>query len=85
MQTNKTLTLGPRHRKGQTMMEYIVLVALLGVASLPIIKILGDTFRDRVSMAAHEIGGEDGDSAAKTILKPAASKVKKSMRDFYHD
>ena len=70
-------------RRGQTMMEYIVLVALLGVASIPVLKILGDVFRDRVNMAANEIGGESGNSKSKEILEDSGSKVHRSMKDFY--
>ncbi len=75
---------GPKaRRRGQTMMEYIVLVALLGVASIPILKTLSDVFRDRVNMAANEIGGESGDSKAAEILKDSEKKVYRSMKNFY--
>ncbi len=70
-------------RRGQTMMEYIVLVALLGVASIPIVKILGSTFRDRVNMAAHAIAGESAPSEAKDVLKQKGN-TRRSMSDFYH-
>ena len=70
-------------RRGQTMMEYVVLVALLGVASIPIIKTLGDVFRDRVNLAANEIAGESGSSKSTEILDGSDRRVRRSMKDFY--
>lgn len=70
--------------KGQTMMEYIIIVALLAVASIPVAKILGDVFRDRVALAAREISGESGySSQSKGMIQDINSKIKRSMRDFY--
>lgn len=69
--------------KGQTMMEYIILVGLLAVASIPIAKILGDVFRDRVLRAADEIAGsENYQSGAGQMVQGGRSKVKRTMKDF---
>ena len=77
--------LQPGRSKGQTMMEYIILVALLGVASLPILKILGDTIRDRINMVANEIGGQSASSEAPSLLQNSKSKIRRSMKDYYHE
>ncbi|MDB5038351.1 MAG: hypothetical protein JWQ35_1879 [Bacteriovoracaceae bacterium] len=88
MNNNQTKIQFKRHEwkarsRGQTMMEYIVLVALLAVASIPIAKILGDVFRDRVLKSADEIaGGGNYDSSADTMVQEGKDKVKRSMKDF---
>ena len=69
--------------RGQTMMEYIILVALLAVASIPIAKILGDVFRDRVLRAADEIaGGENYHPEANSMVQEGKDKVRRSLKDF---
>jgi Flp pilus assembly pilin Flp len=74
-----------RTNQGQAMMEYIILVALLAVASIPVVTMLGDVFRDRATAAAdkmvdrkagyHEQGVE--------IVREKQDQVRKSMSDFY--
>ena len=72
-----------RPTRGQTMMEYIVLVALLAVASIPIAKILGDVFRDRVLHSADEIaGGGNYSSESERMVQEGQEKVRRSMKDF---
>jgi hypothetical protein len=70
-------------KRGQTMMEYIILVALLAVASIPVAKILGDVFRDRVLRSADEIaGGGNYASEGDRMVQEGKGKVKRSMKDF---
>jgi hypothetical protein len=65
------------------MMEYIILVALLAVASIPVAKILGDVFRDRVLKSADEIaGGGNYQPEADRFVQEGQNKVKRSMKDF---
>lgn len=69
--------------KGQTMMEYIILVSLLAVASIPVAKILGDVFRDRLLKAADKVAGSDSYSGeASKMVQDGREQVKKNMRDF---
>ncbi len=69
--------------QGQTMMEYIVLVVLLAVASIPVTKILGDVFRDRVLESADKIAGDESyESQGENIVEEGNEKVKRSMKDF---
>lgn len=72
-------------RKGQTMMEYIVLVALLAVASIPVVKVLGDTFRDRVLNAADAmVGGAGGvKNEGGQIVKTGNKNKRRDMTDFH--
>jgi len=49
-----------RNRKAQTMMEYVILVALLAVGSIPVLTTLGNVFRDRVLHAADKMVGNKG-------------------------
>lgn len=71
--------------KGQTMMEYIILVALLAVASIPVAKILGDVFRDRVLNAADAMVDNKArvQDQGTQIVQGGQNKVKRSMSDFY--
>jgi type IV pilus assembly protein PilA len=84
MCSSKPKTLMRKNFQGQTMLEYIILVALLAVASIPVAKMLGDVFRDRVVKSADEIaGGGTYSSDADSIVKDGKSKVRRSMKDFY--
>lgn len=74
--------------RGQTMMEYIILVALLAVASIPIIKVLGNSFRANLLDSADALmGGSEyskkshlGDS-----ISGAEKKVRREMSDFANE
>ncbi len=85
MKLNHKLNHKNKKKSGQTMMEYVVLVALLAVASMPIVKILGDVFRDRVLASAKRIAGENYQSQGGAIASPGEGKVRRSMKDFHHE
>ena len=72
-------------RRGQTMMEYITLVALIAVASIPIAKILGDVFRDRVLNAADAMIDNKGQiqDQSTEIVRGGQDKVRRSMSNYY--
>ena len=68
------------------MLEYIIIIALLAVASIPVVKILGDVFRDRVMNAADKMVDEDGgytNQGPAIVREGKEGKVRKSMSDFY--
>lgn len=69
--------------RGQTLTEYLLLVCLLAVGSLPIITILSNVLRDRVEVAAKRIGGQTRQSEADSILKSSDKKVRRGMHDFW--
>jgi hypothetical protein len=74
-------------RRGQTMMEYIILVALLAVASIPVAKLLGDVFRNHVMRSANAIvnGGSQErhyTDRGNAMLRQGERKVERNMSDF---
>jgi len=72
--------------RGQTMMEYIILVALLAVASIPVVKVLGNVFRANILESADAIMG-DTEFNKKSEIGDAVqnTKVKRSMSDFANE
>jgi hypothetical protein len=75
------------HSAGQTMMEYIILVAVLAIASIPVAKILGNVFRTKVMSAADAM--VKGKSQAKTfdgkaeqLIREGEQKVDRDMSNF---
>lgn len=83
----KTVAKGPVFRKkGQAMMEYIILIALLAVASIPVVTTLGNIFRDRVMSSAESMTGDEVyRSQATQMGRGAEKKVRRDMRSFYED
>lgn len=51
-----------RSKSGQTMTEYLIIVAVVALAALAIFAIFGDTIRNKMGGAIEELGG---DTAAK--------------------
>ena len=48
-----------RNRKsGQTMVEYIIIVVIIAIAAIAIFGVFGDTIRDKLGGAVHELGGD---------------------------
>lgn len=73
------------------MMEYIIVVALIAVASIPVATLLGNVFRDRVMHAADKIVNGERRSAyrdrgAELIREGNQdSKIRKDMSDYYEE
>ncbi|MBN8555736.1 MAG: hypothetical protein J0L93_09855 [Deltaproteobacteria bacterium] len=76
----------PKHlNKGQTMMEYIILVALLAIASIPVAKVLGDVFRNHMMRSADAmVNGRTRDyhDRGRELIREGANKVKRDMNNF---
>ena len=72
-------------KQGQTMMEYIIIIALIAAASIPVVSILGNVFRDRVQNAADAMINNEGgyQSRGSEFVKQGQNRVKKNMGDFY--
>lgn len=47
-------------RKGQSISEYLILTALIAVASIGVIQVLSANIRSRIANIARAIGGENG-------------------------
>lgn len=70
--------------KGQTMIEYIILVALLAALSIPIVTMLGNVFRDRMINVADEMvdGNAHVENQGTQMVKDAQKKVRRRINDF---
>lgn len=77
----------PKAKRGQAMMEYIIVVALIAVASIPIMTIFGNIFRDRVMHAADQMvngeGASQHENQAKEELEKGENRVRRGMNNFY--
>ena len=76
-----------RKSRGQGMTEYIVMVALIGVAAIGAYSFLGQSIRGATAGLALEIAGEDakgGIDEAKRASDEAlqASQVKATLKDY---
>ncbi len=77
----------PQNQRGQTMMEYIILVAILAIASIPVAKVLGNVFRSKVMSAADAMvtGKEQNrtyNKRAQQYIRNAEDKVERDMSNF---
>jgi len=51
---------------GQGMTEYIIIVALIAIAAIPVYSIFGDVLRSQVGGMAQELAGKEGTTAQKS-------------------
>ena len=63
-----------RRIKGQGMVEYIIIVALIAIAAIAAFTMFGDVVRSQVGTMASELGGESA-TASRTAMKAAADKA----------
>lgn len=71
------------NQRGQTMTEYIILVAILAVGSIIAITALGGSVQEQVRASANRIAGQAGDSNAKEQANRAKGHSGKGMADFW--
>jgi type IV pilus assembly protein PilA len=62
--------------RGQGMTEYIIIVALIAIASIAVYQYFGNTVRNQTAGIAKELAGSDGD-VAKTAAQTAATNAAK--------
>lgn len=55
-----------RRKRGQTMVEYIIVVVIIALAAIAIFGVFGDTIREKMSGAVEEIGGDTAAADAAT-------------------
>lgn len=70
---NKTNRTGLKKAQlGQGMVEYIIIVALVGLASIVAFKFFGDTARQQVASMAQALSGQDATNAGATAAAAEA-------------
>ena len=47
-----------KHKRGQAMIEYIIIVVLVALAALAIFAVFSDTLRSKLGGAVEELGGD---------------------------
>ncbi len=77
---------GRSAQRGQAMVEYVIVVALVAVAAIAVYQLFGQVIRAQTAAMAREIAGEDGSeqsriaqSAAESAAAQAAAKSLKSF------
>lgn len=80
------LAIGRGGQRGQAMVEYVIVVALVAVAAIAVYQLLGQVIRSQTAAMAREIAGEDGteqsrmaQSAAESAAAQTAAKTLKSF------
>jgi Flp pilus assembly pilin Flp len=71
-------------QRGQTMLEYLLLIALIAVGSIGIVTILGDTLRVKIQNAANRLAGESESIDARQVVKDSDGKVRRNIGNFNH-
>ncbi|MCW5255103.1 Flp family type IVb pilin [Verminephrobacter aporrectodeae subsp. tuberculatae] len=66
-----------KQQRGQGMTEYIVIVALIGVAAIAVYQAFGETIRAQMSGIANEVAGQ----SAQTAITAAGTSAKKADRE----
>ncbi|OVZ54293.1 hypothetical protein CDO44_26450 [Pigmentiphaga sp. NML080357] len=71
---------------GQSMVEYVIIVALVAVAAIAVYQLFGQVVRSQTAAMAREIAGEDGSAesrAAQSAAKSAKSQTAaRSLKSF---
>ena len=73
-------------QRGQAMVEYVIVVALVAVAAIAVYQLFGQVIRAQTAAMAREIAGEDGSEQsriAQTAAEAAAAQTAaKSLKSF---
>jgi len=70
---------------GQGMTEYIIIVAVIGIAAIAVYSYFGDTIRHQTAAAALSLAGQKGDgesAAAASSAGSAQGNTTKNLTDF---
>jgi type IV pilus assembly protein PilA len=60
------------HQRGQGMTEYIIIVALIAIASIAVYQYFGNTVRNQTGAIAQELSGVDGKDTKNAAQEAAA-------------
>jgi Flp pilus assembly pilin Flp len=69
-----------RNQRGQGLIEYLVIVALMGVATIAIVRVMGETVASRFASVTQALQGEK--FSKKTEVEPSTYK-KKDLGNFF--
>ncbi|MCD0501634.1 hypothetical protein [Bordetella petrii] len=58
-------------QRGQGMVEYIIVVALIAVAAIAVYQLFGQVVRSQTAAMARELAGEDGSAQARAAQNAA--------------
>lgn len=73
--------LGPlRNQRGQGLVEYLIIVSLMAVASIAVVRALGEVVQSRFKTVAH---GLQGDKKAKSVRLEDSLAKRKDMGNFF--
>lgn len=70
-----------RNQRGQSLVEYLILVALVGIGSVAVVRAVGQNVQVRFAKVVQGLGGKvDGDVQAATVSE--SSYKKKDLSNF---
>jgi len=70
-----------KNKKGQSLVEYLVIVAIVGVGSIAIMRSVGQNIQARFANVVHALGGNvEGDRTAAAVK--SSSYKKRDLKDF---
>ena len=68
-----------RKKLGQTMTEYIIIVAVVALAAIAIFAVFGDTIRSKMAGAVKELDSGANSSAADTAVQTSSKDFLKQL------
>ena len=71
-----------RSQKGQGLVEYLIIVALMAVASIAIIRILGQTVNAKLASVTYALQGKKKSASVETVEESHYSK--KDLSNFFN-
>jgi pilus assembly protein Flp/PilA len=69
------------NKKGQGMSEYLIILALVAIATIGAVIFFADNVRDQISTIAEELGGADA-KVATDVTRQAAARSTYELTDF---
>ncbi|MES2857347.1 MAG: hypothetical protein V4692_15865 [Bdellovibrionota bacterium] len=72
---------GIKNQKGQGLIEYLIIVALMGVATIAIVRVMGQTVSSRFASITYALQGVKKSAQAETIEE--SHYKKKDLGDFF--
>ena len=66
----------PKSRRGQTMVEYIIIVAIIAIGGLVLFGIFGDTLKKKMSGVISTLDEDKGSEAQEAAEKSSADQLK---------